>query len=46
MTREKFTPTLFVTANKKTNYKTLSGEYVEAIKPGFVRECRDFIKKI
>ena len=45
MTREKFTPTLFVTANKKTNYKTLSGEYVEAIKPGFVRECRDFIKK-
>jgi DNA polymerase elongation subunit (family B) len=45
MTREKFTPTLFVTSNKKTNYKTLSGEYVEAIKPGFVRECRDFIKK-
>jgi len=45
MTREKFTPTLFVTANKKTNYKTLSGEYVDAIKPGFVRECREFIKK-
>jgi len=45
MTREKFTPTLFVPSNKKTNYKTLSGEYVEAIKPGFVRECREFIKK-
>jgi DNA polymerase elongation subunit (family B) len=45
MTREKFTPTLFVTSNKKTNYKTLSGEYVESIKPGFVKECREFIKK-
>ena len=43
--REKFSPTLFVPANKKTNYKTLSGEYVESVKPGGVRDCREFIKK-
>jgi DNA polymerase elongation subunit (family B) len=43
--REKFSPTLFVPANKKTNYKTLAGEYVESVKPGGVRDCREFIKK-
>jgi DNA polymerase elongation subunit (family B) len=45
MTREKFSPTLFVPARKETKYQTLSGEYVEPIEPGSVRECRDFIKK-
>jgi DNA polymerase elongation subunit (family B) len=45
MTREKFNPTLFVPSNKKTKYQTLTGEYVEAIQPGSVRECREFIKK-
>ena len=44
-TREKFYPTLFVSSNKKTKYKTLEGEHVEAVKPGTVRESRDFIKK-
>ena len=44
-TREKFNPTLFVNSNKKTNYKTLNGDYVEAVKPGSVRDCREFIKK-
>jgi len=45
MTTEEFKPTLFVKSNKKTKYKTLSGEYVEAIQPGFVRDCREFYKK-
>ena len=45
MTREKFYPTLFVPSKKSTQYKTLNGEYVEAVQPGTVRECRDFIKK-
>ncbi len=45
MVREKFSPTLFVPAKKQTKYQTLSGEYVEPIEPGSVRECRDFIKK-
>ena len=44
-TREKFYPTLFVDSKKKTKYKTLEGEYVEAIEPGTVRESRDFIKR-
>lgn len=29
----------------KTKYKTLEGRYVEAIQPGTVSECRDFIRK-
>ena len=45
MTREKFYPTLFVPSNKKTKYQTLNGEYVEAVQPGSVRECREFVKK-
>ena len=45
MTREKFNPTLFVPANKKTKYQTLSGEYVESVQPGSVRDCREFIKR-
>ena len=45
MTREKFYPTLFVPSKKNTQYKTLDGEYVEAVQPGTVRECREFIKK-
>ena len=43
--REKYSPTLFVPAKKKTNYKTLEGKYVEKIKPGTVRESREFIKQ-
>jgi DNA polymerase elongation subunit (family B) len=45
ITREKFYPTLFVPANKKTKYKTLNGEYVESVQPGSVRDCRQFVKK-
>ena len=43
--REKYNPTLFVSSNKKTNYMTLEGQYVEKIKPGGVRDSRDFIKQ-
>ncbi len=45
MIREKYSPTLFVPSKKKTYYRTLTGEYVEPIKPGGVRDCREFIKK-
>lgn len=45
MTREKFSPTLFVPSGTKTKYKTLYGEYVEPIKPGYIKDCREFIKK-
>ena len=43
--REKYSPTLFVPSKKKTNYKTLEGNYVEKIKPGTVRESREFLKQ-
>ncbi len=44
-TREPFNPTLFVPSKRKTKYRTLEGESVEPIKPGSVRDCREFIKK-
>ena len=44
-TREKFYPTLFVPSKRKSKYKTLEGECVEAVEPGSVRDCREFIKK-
>ena len=43
--RDEFFPTLFVKSKKKTKYKTLSGEAVEAINPGTVRDCREFYKR-
>ena len=45
MFREEYSPTLFVKSKKPTQYKTLEGEYVEEVKPGTVRDCREFYKK-
>ena len=45
MVREEYHPTLFVPSKKKTNYKTLEGEYVQSVKPGTVRDCREFFKQ-
>jgi DNA polymerase elongation subunit (family B) len=44
-TRDEFFPTLFVKTKKESKYKTLSGESVEAVKPGTVRDCREFYSK-
>jgi len=43
--RDEFFPTLFVKSKGKARYKTLSGEPVEPINPGTVRDCREFYKK-
>ncbi len=43
--RDEFFPTLFVKSKKNTKYKTLSGQAVESIHPGTVRDCREFYKK-
>jgi len=43
--RDVYNPTLFVSSKKKSKYRTLSGEYVEPVKPGTIRETRDFITK-
>jgi len=45
MHREEYRPTLYVNSKKKTEYKTLDGEFVEPIQPGYVRDCREFFKK-
>jgi len=38
-------PTLFVPSNKPTQFTTVMGEHVSEIKPGNIRECRDFVKQ-
>lgn len=43
--REEFKPTLFVKSKKESKYRTLSGEVVDAVQPGTVRDCREFLKK-
>jgi DNA polymerase elongation subunit (family B) len=43
--RDEFYPTLFVKSKKDSKYRTLSGEFVEPIKPGTIRDCREFYKK-
>ncbi len=44
-TRDEFFPTLFVKTKKDSKYRTLSGEAVEPINPGTVKDCREFYKK-
>jgi DNA polymerase elongation subunit (family B) len=43
--RDEFYPTLFVKTKKESKYKTLSGEFVEPVKPGTIKDCREFYKK-
>ena len=43
--RDEFFPTLFEKSKQDSKYRTLSGEPVEKIHPGTVRDCRDFYKK-
>ena len=45
MFKEEYTPTLFIPTKKESKYKTLEGENVEPVQPGFVRDCREFYKK-
>ena len=40
-----FQPTLYVTSNKKSKYKTLDGLNVEPIQPGKISDCKEFLKK-
>jgi DNA polymerase elongation subunit (family B) len=40
-----YNPTLYVTSQKPTKFRTVKGEYVSEIKPGSIRDCRDFVKQ-
>lgn len=41
----KFSPTLFIPTKNNTKFKTLHGQPVQAIKPGGMREARDYIER-
>ena len=43
--RDDYQPTLFVSSNKETQYKTLDGKYVAKVKPGTVRETKEFLRQ-
>jgi DNA polymerase elongation subunit (family B) len=43
--RVDYNPTLFVPSKTPTKYTTIHGEYVGPVKPGSIRECRDFVKQ-
>ena len=38
-------PTLFLPSNKESKWRTLDGKKVSSIKPGTIRETREFAKK-
>lgn len=38
-----FKPTLFCSTNKVTKYKNIAENYVEAVYPGNIKDCREFI---
>jgi DNA polymerase elongation subunit (family B) len=40
-----FYPTLYVTSNKESNWRTLDGQVVDEIKPGTIKETRDFVDR-
>ena len=42
--RDIYKPTMFVSSKRETKYKTLTGDYVEPIKPG--KENDEFIREI
>lgn len=43
--RIKYKPTVYVPSDKKTEFKTLDGKYVEAIHPGSIRDTNEFIRE-
>ena len=42
---DSFQPTLFVKTKRESQYRTLSGGFVDKVNPGTIRDCRDFYKK-
>ena len=45
MRKVDFYPTLFVTSKEPSKFTTLEGTYVDEMKPGTIKETRDFVKK-
>lgn len=40
-----FYPTLYVTSKKPSKWKTLDDTYVDEVKPGTIKETREFVKR-
>ena len=40
-----YAPTIYLNSKDKTEYRTITGEYVSSCKPGDIKETRDFIKQ-
>lgn len=40
-----YQPTLFVSSKKETKFKSLKGEYVAPVKPGTIKDCKDYIQE-
>jgi len=40
-----FYPTLFVTSKKQSKWKTLDDTYVDEVKPGTIKDTREFVKR-
>jgi DNA polymerase elongation subunit (family B) len=45
MRKVDFYPTLFVTSKSESKWQTLDGAYVDEMKPGTIKETREFVKK-
>lgn len=45
MRKVDFYPTLFVTSKSPSKYTTLEGQYVDEMKPGTIKETKEFVKK-
>ena len=45
MEKTVFHPTLFLPSKKESKYKTLDGRNVQPVKPGTMRDCREFVEQ-
>ena len=45
MYREDFKPSLFVSSNKQSDYKTLDGRNLRRVMPGTIADCRQFVQQ-
>lgn len=40
-----YSPTLFVAAKTPTKFSTITGNYVDKVQPGSIRDCREFVER-
>lgn len=40
-----YKPTLYISTNEKTDWRTIDGKSVAPIQPGFIKDCREFVDR-